>query len=323
MTPRISIIVPVYNVEKYVEECLQSVANQTVADKLECIIVDDRGSDNSMAVVKNFINSLPSEKHEIFKILTRNKNGGLSAARNSGIKEATGEYLYFLDSDDYLLTDAMEKLLSLADKYGGVDLLPALYLRDDDSMSNYNKDSFCEFSDNPHDIKRALLDINKFSDTAANKLIRRQLLLDNHLSFKEGIIYEDSYMAFFLAKLVKRMAYCPERIYYYRINPNSITRKIDREKEFNSFKTIITDSCNNLSKVENGAEKRFIFLYLLVMWNVKSYSSNHDTKDIVSLFLSKNSFVEKCLLKAILSFNPMSSIYAKSVNLLQRIYLLH
>ena len=98
---RISIIIPVYNVELYVEECLQSVANQTMTEGIECIIVDDRGQDNSAAIAKQYIDSYKGDIR--FTFIQREKNGGLSAARNTGIEAATGEYVYFLDSDDYLV----------------------------------------------------------------------------------------------------------------------------------------------------------------------------------------------------------------------------
>ena len=123
---RISIIIPVYNVELYVEECLQSVANQTMTEGIECIIVDDRGQDNSMDIVRHFVDDYQGAIS--FHILKHEKNGGLSAARNTGIEAATGEYVYFLDSDDYLVPSAIETLISIADRNGGVDLLPALYI---------------------------------------------------------------------------------------------------------------------------------------------------------------------------------------------------
>lgn len=108
---RISIIIPVYNVELYVEECLQSVANQTMTEGIECIIVDDRGQDNSAAIAKQYIDSYKGDIR--FTFIQREKNGGLSAARNTGIEAATGEYVYFLDSDDYLVPSAIETLISI------------------------------------------------------------------------------------------------------------------------------------------------------------------------------------------------------------------
>ena len=126
MKIKVSIIIPVYNVEPYIEECLNSIANQTVTEGLECIIVDDCGKDNSAALAKRFVEGYHGNVR--FSFIQRAENGGLSATRNTGMKAARGEYLYFLDSDDYLIPSAIEKLVSIADRYGGVDLLPALYI---------------------------------------------------------------------------------------------------------------------------------------------------------------------------------------------------
>ena len=115
---KISIIVPIYNVEEYLEECLQSVANQTMTEGIECIIVDDCGLDNSAAIAKRFIDSYQGDIR--FTFIQREKNGGLSAARNTGIKAATGEYVYFLDSDDCLVPSAIETLISIGDRNGAL-----------------------------------------------------------------------------------------------------------------------------------------------------------------------------------------------------------
>lgn len=95
---RVSIIIPIYNVEPYILECLQSVDKQTIGDDIECILVDDCGTDNSVLVAEDFIKSYNGRVH--FTLIHHQKNGGLSAARNTGIHAAHGEYLYFLDSDD-------------------------------------------------------------------------------------------------------------------------------------------------------------------------------------------------------------------------------
>ena len=211
--PRVSIIIPVYNVEPYIEECLHSVYEQTTDTEIECLIVDDKGNDNSIHIAETFVATHNDKAKTKFKIIYRDTNGGLSAARNTGIKAATGEYLYFLDSDDTIVPQCIDTLIHLADKYGGVDLLPALYIRENDEMSQFGKHSFPEFSDDREFIKRSLLDYDKIPVTAANRLVRRELILENKLFFKEGIIHEDNYWTFFLAKYVQRMAFCAEKLY--------------------------------------------------------------------------------------------------------------
>lgn len=245
MGPVVSIIIPVYNVEAYIEECLHSVSNQTIPELLECLVVDDCGCDNSADIAKRYIESYTGKVK--FQLVKREKNGGLSAARNSGLRKATGKYVYFLDSDDYIKPGAMETLLRLVNIYGDVDLIPALYITEGNrDMSQFNKHSFPEFSDNQYLIKRSLLDYDCIPVTAANRLIRRELLIENNLWFKEGIIHEDNYWTFFLAKFVKKMAFCSEKIYYYRTTPGSITNKINKEKEIAAFSTMINDFSHHI-----------------------------------------------------------------------------
>lgn len=324
MTPRISIIIPVYNVERYIEECLQSVANQTIASQLECIIVDDCGSDKSLEVAKQFVNVYQGlavgDIGITYRIIEREQNGGLSAARNTGIREAKGEYLYLLDSDDTIVPTAMEHLLAIADKHGGVDLLPALYITDGHGMNQFGAHSFPEFSDDRSLIKRSLLDYDKIPVTAANRLIRREFFLEHNLWFKEGIIHEDNYWTFFLAKHVQRMAFTPEKVYFYRTTEGSITTKVNIQKKTFAFKTMITDFSANIDSFENGAQKRLILFLVLMMVNNGYYNAEEDCEDLVSIFAKKNRWFERIVLKSALASDKDSKLYSKLVNILQRLY---
>lgn len=320
--PRVSIIIPVYNVEPYIEECLHSVYEQTTDTEIECLIVDDKGNDNSIHIAETFVATHNDKAKTKFKIIYRDTNGGLSAARNTGIKAAKGDYLYFLDSDDTIVPQCIDTLIHLADKYGGVDLLPALYIRENDEMSQFGKHSFPEFSDDREFIKRSLLDYDKIPVTAANRLVRRELILENKLFFKEGIIHEDNYWTFFLAKYVQRMAFCAEKLYYYRETPGSITKEPNIEKESYAFSTIIKDCCDNIDDYEKGAQKRFILLHLLTMYANKYYHSIEDFGKLKHYFSNHNSLIEKLLLYIIFHVKLDSLTYRKAVNLIQRHYLL-
>lgn len=320
--PRVSIIIPVYNVEPYIEECLLSVYEQTTDTEIECLIVDDKGNDNSIHIAETFVATHNDKAKTKFKIIYRDTNGGLSAARNTGVKAAKGDYLYFLDSDDTIVPQCIDTLIHLADKYGGVDLLPALYIRENNEMSQFGRESFPEFSDDRSLIKRSLLDYDKIPVTAANRLIRRELITENNLFFKEGIIHEDNYWSFFLAKYVKRMAFCAEKLYYYRETPGSITKEPNIEKESYAFSTIIKDCCDNIDDYEKGAQKRFILLHLLTMYANKYYHSTKDFEKIKQYFGTHNCLIEKLLLYIIFHVKLDSLTYRKAVNLIQRHYLL-
>ena len=114
--PLVSIVVPVYNVESYIEECLQSVCSQTY-ENLEIICVDDVGNDRSMDVVRSF-----AVKDCRIKIIEHDKNKGLAEARNTGLEHVSGDYVFFLDSDDWLSIDAIEKFVRSA-KVGEPDIV--------------------------------------------------------------------------------------------------------------------------------------------------------------------------------------------------------
>lgn len=322
MGHRVSVIIPVYNVEHYIVECLRSVSAQTTGADIECIIVDDNGTDKSIHIAEEYVATYKDCTKVDFRIIYRERNGGLSAARNTGIKAATGEYLYFLDSDDTIVPQCIETLLNIADKHDGVDLLPALYIRENNDMEQFGSHSFPEFSDDRSLIKRSLLDYDKIPVTAANRLIRRELITENNLFFKECIIHEDNYWSFFLAKYVKRMAFCAEKLYYYRETPGSITKEPNIEKESYAFSTIIKDCCDNIDDYEKGAQKRFILLHLLTMYANKYYHSIEDFGKLKHYFSNHNSLIEKLLLYIIFHVKLDSLTYRKAVNLIQRHYLL-
>ena len=122
---KVSIIIPLYNVAPYVEKCLLSVFKQTFSN-IEVILIDDCGSDDTMKIVNRLLNV---NKNELdIHVIQHNRNKGLSAARNTGIKVATGDYLFFLDSDDMLSEDCIEKMAFFAEKTCA-DIVMICYLR--------------------------------------------------------------------------------------------------------------------------------------------------------------------------------------------------
>lgn len=312
-----SIIIPIYNVELYIKECLQSVVNQTMTDGVECILVDDCGSDNSVAIAESFIESYKGDIK--FSLIHHDKNRGLSAARNTGIKAANGEYLYFLDSDDTIMPNCIETLNTIKNKYE-IDLIQAAYLDTSPSVPKMNTTE--EYTKDKKLIKRTLLDYDKNPVMAQNRLVRRSLIVDNNLWFKEGIVHEDNHWTFFLAKHVKTMAFTPEKLYFYRETPGSITNKKNIQKESHAFNTMIRDFCNYMDNFEIGAQKRWIFLHLLLMKNNKYYDSLEQFNELTNLFLSKNSFIEKILAYLCLKRNIHNKLNNKLINILQRIYML-
>lgn len=221
---KVSIIIPIYNVAQYIERCLSSVIHQTYQN-LEIILVNDCTPDNSLEIAKRIIET-SSIKRE-FKIYDHEINRGLSAARNTGFKEMTGSYVYFLDSDDELPLNGIEDLVQLAIKYtpdfvigkmnviGNFPSIPFIY--NEIEVVKSNKDILLQY-------------LNHFwYSMACNKLVKREFLLNNKLLFSEGLLHEDELWSFELALYSNSMVVFPEYTYNYYIREGSITKQIKKK----------------------------------------------------------------------------------------------
>lgn len=232
---KVSVIIPVYNVENYVADCIRSVLRQTYSN-IEVVIVDDCTKDNSMEVVADV---LDSEKTTFgVEIVRHETNGGLSAARNTGIRRSTGDFLYFLDSDDEITPDCIEKLVTRQQE-NGADIVVGGY-----DIVNARKDFIYPVLSTRSSI------INKRKDVireymrgniyvmAWNKLIRRKFLYDNGLYFKEGLVHEDDLWSFRCACCADRVGVVKDKTYIYKIRSGSIMDYVRFEKEV-EWRTII------------------------------------------------------------------------------------
>lgn len=217
----ISIIIPIYNVEKYIERCLLSVMNQKGYDgELECILVDDCSPDDSMRVAQTLIDGYQGPIR--FHILHNQENQGLSSSRNIGLSYAKAEYVFFLDSDDYISNDCIQRLSQQLYLYEGViDIVVG-------NSYEYRKDKYWVNQSNSPvlllnhtDIYRQFFQI-KLPMMAWNKLIRRQFLMDQNLLFAPEMIHEDELWSFQLYDVVKSVLLIPDVTYFYEQNSNSI-----------------------------------------------------------------------------------------------------
>ena len=181
--PDISVIIPIYNVEEYLEECLDSVLNQT-KDNLEVIMIDDGSTDSSGEIAKSY-----AEKYDNFQYHLI-ENNGLGHARNYAVPFATGKYIIFLDSDDIVVSDAYEKMFNLAEKNSS-DLTICNVARFNSRKSwasNLHKKIFTDIETNTHITKNSNL---IYDTTSWNKLILKSFYLENNFQFPEHILYED------------------------------------------------------------------------------------------------------------------------------------
>ena len=213
---KITIVIPIYNVSAYIENCLESVRMQSYQD-LEVILVDDCGTDNSMEITQEYL-----VRHDFaeVKIIHHTHNRGLSAARNTGLEAATGDYVYFLDSDDALTENSISILVA------PVEARPYDFV-----IGNYD----VEGSDReypPLTLPTGALRSNKeilhsyaegrWYMMAWNKLCNRKFLLDNKLFFEEGLLHEDVIWSFKLACKARSMYVIQEPTYQYTIRAASI-----------------------------------------------------------------------------------------------------
>ena len=204
---KLSIIVPVYNVEEYLEECLESLVNQDYS-KYEIIVVNDGSTDNSLKIAKKY----EKKYQKLIKVYDK-ENGGLSSARNFGIKHAKGKYLFFVDSDDYILPNS----LNILDKYlkEENDIIEFPYMIGDGEHSEFLK----TFNKDIKDIYKRML---TGSPGATNKICKKELFIKNNITFLEGVYYEDLATMPKLALYAKKIEFLDEPLYFYRVRPNSI-----------------------------------------------------------------------------------------------------
>ena len=225
-TPLVSIVVPVYNVENYIERCLASIRDQDYHN-IEVIIVDDRGSDNSIPIARRFIESTADER---FRIYTNEVNKGLSGARNSGLREAKGEYVYFLDSDDYITPDCISRLVA-----------PLSSRKYDVVIGNYSKETTARTviapfgcGEGPVEGNEAILRgyrLGHWYVMAWNKLCNRDFLLYNRLWFEEGLLHEDVLWSFQVFSLARSIYLVDAPTYHYIIRDQSIMTGMSIEKD--------------------------------------------------------------------------------------------
>ncbi|MFZ4261612.1 glycosyltransferase family 2 protein [Sphingobacterium sp. HJSM2_6] len=223
------LIIPIYNVEEYIEHCINSIVSQGY-DNLECLFINDCSTDNSQLIIDEFLNNYKGKI--IFKTIYHSQNKGLSAARNTGIKNATGDYFLFLDSDDMLLPSALNNFIELAQKYN----YPEIIIGDLFSESDYYQ-SILGFPSNKiypdYTASTSWLAENFLLNVkvvAWSKLYKKEFIIENNLKFEEGFLFEDVIWHFCLNKFVKNVGFCFEPFYYYRFNENSIMNSTQKER---------------------------------------------------------------------------------------------
>ena len=215
----ISIIIPVYNVEQYVRKCIESIINQDDGSaSIECIIIDDSSPDNSMSIIRSIVNNYKGNIS--FIILTHDENRGLSAARNTGINAIHGDYVLFVDSDDWLPNGSISRFAQTLEKNPDIDLvIGCRYNTKEKSLfPNCTKS---EMILNNYQIRKSFLNYQIITCSAWNKVIKANIIRSHQ--FHEGIIFEDTPWAYLIFKQIKNAIVIPYITYIYESNhPSSI-----------------------------------------------------------------------------------------------------
>ena len=214
----ISVIVPVYNVEEYLEECLESIRKQTYQN-IEVILVNDGSTDGSKEICERYCQQDPR-----FRLINK-ENQGLSIARNRGVKESNGEYIMFVDSDDVVKENIVEVLLSYMK--ADVDLVECNLTQNKEELQK-NKPIRVVFEGNSPESIIKCLAFKEVKFCAFTKLYRREIV--EKVPFLEGIIYEDVYTGINYLKYIRKMVAVDLKGYYYRVRPNSIMTTSFSEK---------------------------------------------------------------------------------------------
>ena len=260
---KFSVIVPVYNVEAYLQQCLESLQTQDYSD-YEVICVNDGSTDHSRGILTEWEERFPQ-----MKVIDR-ENGGLSAARNTGLKVATGDYVVFVDSDDWV---EPTMLSCLATELNGEDMLCFACRRTD----NGNTDALAEEQSNGWDYyNRHALEHREVAFVCVwQRCYRRQFLLDNELWFREGILHEDNQFTPRVCLKAQRVKVIPDVLYNYRVRPGSImTTRGLRSKE---SLVLIANELSALFEKEKDIEKTVVYQALTQSYQM-ALLDNHPTE---------------------------------------------
>ena len=285
----LSIIIPVYNAEKYIKKCLDSVVNQNTKYKYQIILINDGSTDNSHNILEEYRNKY----NNIFII--NEKNSGISVARNNGIRAASGKYIGLIDNDDWVTNDYVEKMLNRAYKKNA-DIVRCNHY-------NYSIDNDCIISKIYHEnasIKKFGLEILDFKGYCWGGIIKKSLF--NKIRFPEGYWYEDIMMRYTLMRICNGYEHVEDYLYYYALHKTNASKTLWKKTSLRTYEAYhILNYLTNFN-LNNGIKMDYILYNQLLfelgpsMW-FKVYKMNK--KYLENMFLkfcelSNKYSIEKC-----------------------------
>lgn len=254
----ISVIVPVYNVEKYLDKCMASLLNQHYAG-MEIVIVDDKSTDGSLSIAKEY------EKYENVKVISKEKNSGLSDSRNIGIQEACGQYIMFLDSDDYVEKDCILKIHEIVKEENEPDIVYFGYCEEYEDTNEKNI-RYGYVSPQNHaytgeEFAFTELRQRNLYAAACFGVYKRELIIGNELFFESGILHEDELWTPQVILNADKVYTSDYVFYHYLRRRGSITRSGDKTKHGKDMLYI----CKRLDEVSKEIKNP----------ELKKYMDNH------------------------------------------------
>lgn len=283
--PAVSVIVPVYNTEKYVQKCLDSLLAQTLSD-IEIICVNDCSTDGSLKILQDY-----AKKDSRIRIIDFKENRGAAAARNTGIDAAAGEYIGFVDSDDFIDPDFYEKLYIKAKETNADAAKGKLWLYDLKNNSKYLED-WIDIND---DVKKHHA---YFYFTFTTAIYKREFINQHNIRFLEGLIhFEDPYFTIKAGLFYKTLVLDDSACYYYTNNPESSSRNITEKhaESISNGSKIVLDLINNATIDKEHYEIVFCF----VLNQVLSWCNRQDVSDTTNILATKGLvyLLDNCLYK--------------------------
>ena len=303
--PKVSVIVPVYNVEKYIEKCLDTLVIQTLED-IEIILVNDGSTDSSKEKIQAYINQYSNIKY------LEKENGGLSSARNFGMKYASGEYIAFLDSDDYVEKNMYEDMYTVA-KQNDSDMVECDFIWEYPNKRKMDKGII--YNNKKEAIEKARV-------VAWNKLIKREILEKEKIIFPEGLRYEDVEFFYKLVPYLNKISFVKKYLVHYVQREDSIANTQDiRTKEiFNVLDNVLLYYRKEEIYDNYKEELEYIYVRFLLCSSLKRMCKIKNSKQrneaLKKTWENINSKFPNWKKNSILKKKSLKNLYIKSNNYL-------
>lgn len=272
--PKVSVIIPVYGVEKYIERCARSLFEQTI-DSIEYIFIDDCTPDNSMKILETVMSEYPNRISQV-KCHQMDKNSGQAAVRKWGIEHATGEYVIHCDSDDWMEKDMYKEMYLLA-KENNYDIVRCDFIREFKDYQRRNVQLPTNIYSDKYSLMSKTLLGNELT-SLCDKLVKRVLIQDSRIRYPNNNMQEDHVLTLQYMFYSTSIGYINKPFYHYCYNPTSITRKIRPEMSIARMEQVYNNTLMIQAFLEDNELDRELNAELIV----QKYNCRNHIRDIIN-----------------------------------------